>query len=58
MEDLEGFILRPATSIGWSWNEVQVFLALLRKEIMSGKKNLWCLHMDVWGRKPDHTLET
>ncbi|KAL0782438.1 hypothetical protein CaCOL14_000344 [Colletotrichum acutatum] len=49
MIDPEGFILRPATTIGWSWERVQLYLVKFRKEIKSGNMNAWCLYKDVWG---------
>ncbi|RSL45158.1 hypothetical protein CEP54_014390 [Fusarium duplospermum] len=53
-QDFEGLILFMANVLGgWSREEIQVYVAHLRREIRSGKKHGWYWQKVVWARKPD-----
>ena len=51
--DIEGYILFIASTLGWSKEEVQVYVAKLRREIRSLKYRPWYWQKVVWGRKPE-----
>lgn len=40
MENLEGFTLRPLTMKGWKLEEIQVFLADVRKDFKNPKMQM------------------
>ncbi|SPO04373.1 related to methyltransferase [Cephalotrichum gorgonifer] len=50
--DTEGYILYPATALGWSREEVTVFAAHVRRELYSPKTHPWYRQKVVLGRKP------
>ncbi|KAM0420450.1 hypothetical protein ACHAPT_011742 [Fusarium lateritium] len=53
-QDFEGLILFMTNVLGgWSREEIQVYVAHLRREIRSGKKHAWYWQKVVWARKPD-----
>ncbi|CAM1511879.1 Fc.00g093920.m01.CDS01 [Cosmosporella sp. VM-42] len=52
--DFEGLILYMANILeGWSREQIQVYIAHLRREIRSGKKHAWYWQKIVWARKPE-----
>lgn len=51
--DTEGYILFVANTLGWSREEVQVYIAHLRREIRSNKYCPYSRQKVVWGRKPE-----
>lgn len=51
--DTEGYILFLASILGWSREEVQVYIAHLRREIRSNKYYPYSRQKVVWGRKPE-----
>ncbi|KAF4998984.1 hypothetical protein FGRMN_2783 [Fusarium graminum] len=51
--DTEGFVLFMAHALGWSKEEIQVYVAHLRREIRTGKAHAYYRQKVVWGRKPD-----
>lgn len=51
--DIEGYVLFIASELGWSKEEIQVYVANLRREIRSLKYRPWFLEKVVWGRKPE-----
>lgn len=51
--DTEGYILFVANTLGWSREEVQVYIAHLRREIRSNKYRPYSRQKVVWGRKPE-----
>ncbi|KAK0702399.1 S-adenosyl-L-methionine-dependent methyltransferase [Lasiosphaeris hirsuta] len=51
-QDVEGTVLFMATTLGWTRNEVSVFLAHFWKEIRSRKIHAFFRQKVVWGRKP------
>ncbi|RGP81441.1 hypothetical protein FLONG3_586 [Fusarium longipes] len=53
LADPEGFVLFVANTIGWTEQEIQVYLAHARKEIHSGKHHPYFKQRVVWGRKPE-----
>lgn len=52
-EDGEGFILFLANTLGWSREEIQVYLARLRAEVRSNKYCPYYKQKVIWGRKPE-----
>jgi len=51
--DFEGLILFMAQVLGgWTREEVQVYIAHLRREIRSGKKHAWYWQKVAVARKP------
>ena len=51
--DTEGYILFVANLLGWSREEVQVYIAHLRREIRSNRYYPYSRQTVVWGRKPE-----
>lgn len=50
--DIEGYMLYPATGLGWSPQEVTVFAAHFRRELRSPQTHPYYRQKVVWGRKP------
>ncbi|MBE3048385.1 hypothetical protein IMZ48_38955 [Candidatus Bathyarchaeota archaeon] len=50
--DIEGYILFMASTVGWSREEITVYIAHFRREIRSGKFCPYFYQKVVWGRKP------
>ncbi|MBE3046582.1 hypothetical protein IMZ48_29440 [Candidatus Bathyarchaeota archaeon] len=50
--DIEGYVLYPATAIGWRREEVTVYAAQLRRELRSPDIHSYYRWKVVWGRKP------
>ncbi|SPO01700.1 related to methyltransferase [Cephalotrichum gorgonifer] len=50
--DIEGYILYPATAIGWTPEEVTVFAACVRREIRNPDIHSYYRQKVVYGRKP------
>ncbi|KAK7418038.1 hypothetical protein QQX98_004177 [Neonectria punicea] len=50
--DIEGYVLFMANTLEWSKDEIQVYIAHLRREIRSGKHHGYWRQKAVWGRKP------
>lgn len=50
--DIEGYIMYPATSLGWSPEEVTVFAAHYRREVRDPRIHSYYRHNVVWARKP------
>lgn len=38
---------------GWSRDEIQVYIATLRRELRSGEHHAYYRQKVVWGRKPE-----
>lgn len=51
--DIEGYILFIASELGWSKEEVQVYVANVRREVRSLSYRPWYWQKVVWGRKPE-----
>ncbi|KAK0620136.1 S-adenosyl-L-methionine-dependent methyltransferase [Immersiella caudata] len=51
-QDAEGTVLFMATTLGWSREEVGVFLECFRREIREGNTRAFFRQRIVWGRKP------
>ena len=51
-QDAEGYMLFLASTLGWSREEIMVYLAMFRKEVRSGKYRPYYKQKVVWGRKP------
>lgn len=52
-QDTEGFVLFVADMLGWSIEEVQVFIATVRRDIRNRKIHPYFRLKVVWGRKPE-----
>jgi hypothetical protein len=50
--DSEGFILFMAHTLGWSRDEILVYIAHFRREMRSGKHHGYFAQKVVWGQKP------
>ncbi|KAF4963191.1 hypothetical protein FSARC_8769 [Fusarium sarcochroum] len=50
--DTEGFVLFMAHTLGWTKDEIQVYIAHLRREMRAGKSHAYYRQKVVWGRKP------
>ncbi|KAK1768287.1 S-adenosyl-L-methionine-dependent methyltransferase [Phialemonium atrogriseum] len=53
LSDVEGFILFFTNVLGWSRDQVQVYIAHLRRELRSLKHHVYYKQKIVWGRKPE-----
>ncbi|KAF4457102.1 hypothetical protein F53441_890 [Fusarium austroafricanum] len=51
--DSEGFILFIAHTLGWSREEILVYIAQFRREIKAGKQHGYFAQKIVWGQKPE-----
>lgn len=51
--DIEGYILFIANTLGWKREEIQVYIAFLRRDMLSLKFNPYFWQKVVWGRKPE-----
>ncbi len=51
--DIEGYILFMASTVGWTKEEIQVYISHFRRAIASGKFCPYFLQRVVWGQKPD-----
>ncbi|KUI71409.1 Trans-aconitate 2-methyltransferase [Cytospora mali] len=49
---LEALALRPLAHLGWSAEEIQVFLSEVRKEVRENKVNAYAEIIYIWGQKP------
>ena len=52
-EDPEGFVLALANTLGWSREEILVYIAYFRREVRSNKYRPYYWQKAVWGRKPE-----
>ncbi|KAM0228036.1 hypothetical protein ACHAPO_011064 [Fusarium lateritium] len=52
-QDGKGTVLHMATALGWSEDEVTVFISHFNREIRSPKIHAYFKQKAVWGRKPD-----
>ena len=50
--DLEGYILFMASTVGWSREEIQVYISHFRREIRSGQFYPYFTQKVIWGQKP------
>ena len=50
--DIEGYVLFMANALGWGREEIQIYIAHVRKEL-AGKYRPWYMHQVVWARKPE-----
>lgn len=51
--DAEGYLMYMASSLGWSRDEIQVYLTHYRREMRSNKYCPYYRQKVVWGRKPE-----
>ncbi|KAL2681127.1 hypothetical protein Neosp_008731 [[Neocosmospora] mangrovei] len=53
-QDIEGYVLFMANTVeGWSKEEIEVYIRLLRRELHSGKMHPYYLQKVVWAQKPE-----
>ncbi|KAK3356515.1 S-adenosyl-L-methionine-dependent methyltransferase [Lasiosphaeria hispida] len=52
-QDPEGYILFITNTLGWSREQILVYVAQIRKEVRSGKYHPYYKQLVVWGRKPE-----
>lgn len=50
--DVEGYVLFMADVLGWTRDEIQVYLAHLRREVRANKYYVHYRQKVIWGRKP------
>lgn len=54
LEGLEAYSLAPFTRIlGWSTEQVQVFLSQVRSELVNRKNHVYAKFYYVYGQKPE-----
>jgi len=53
LSDVEGFILFFTNVLGWTKEQVQVYIDHLRRELCSLKHHVYYKQKIVWGRKPE-----
>lgn len=51
--DIEGYMLYVANTLGWSREEVQIYITHLRREIRSNKYCPYSRQKVVYGRNPE-----
>ena len=51
-QDAEGTVLFMATTLGWTKEQVHVYLAHYRREIRSKRVHVFFRQKVIWGRKP------
>ena len=52
-QDAEGYVLFLANTLGWTREEITVYLAMFRREVKSGLYQAYYKQKAVWGRKPE-----
>ncbi len=52
-QDAEGYLLFMADTLGWTREEIMVYLARFRREVRSGLYHAYYKQKVVWGRKPE-----
>jgi len=52
-QDPEGLILFLAFTLGWTREEILVYIAQFKRELRSGKSHAWYWQKVIWGRKPE-----
>jgi len=51
-QDPEGYVLFMTNTLGWSREQILSYIAVLKKEVRSGKCQPYYKQKVVWGRKP------
>ncbi|KAF4339633.1 hypothetical protein FBEOM_6416 [Fusarium beomiforme] len=52
-QDIEGYVLFMANTVeGWTKEEVEVYISMLRRELRQGKMHPYYLQKVVWAQKP------
>jgi hypothetical protein len=51
-KDTEGYIVFMANTLGWTREEILVYISLLRREIRSNNSHAYYKFKAVYGRKP------
>ncbi|KAF9781920.1 hypothetical protein IL306_012767 [Fusarium sp. DS 682] len=53
-QDIEGYVLFMANTVeGWTKEEIEVYISLLRRELRQGKMHPYYLQKVVWAQKPE-----
>lgn len=50
--DTEGYVLFITMTMGWTREQILVYVAQLCREMKSGKRKAYYMQKTVWGRKP------
>jgi len=53
LQDAEGYVLFMANTLGWSKEEIMVYLAMFRREVRNPDYHPYYRQKVVWGRKPE-----
>ena len=51
--DAEGLMMYMASAVGWSREQIMVYVAKLKQELRSGKHHSYYRQKSVWGKKPE-----
>ncbi|KAH7140367.1 S-adenosyl-L-methionine-dependent methyltransferase [Dactylonectria estremocensis] len=52
-QDVEGYVLFMASTVeGWTKEEIEVYISLLRRELRAGKMHPYYVQKAVWAQKP------
>jgi hypothetical protein len=51
--DAEGYLLYMANTLGWTREEIMVYLAIFKREVRSGLYHAYYRQKVVWGRRPE-----
>lgn len=52
-QDIEGYVLFMANTVeGWTKEEVEVYISMLRRELRQGKMHPYYHQKVVWAQKP------
>lgn len=51
--DAEGYIVVLAGMLGWTRDEILVYVSHLRREVRSNKYHAYWPQKIIWGRKPE-----
>ncbi len=52
-KDAEGYVLFMANTLGWTREQIMVYLAVFKQEMRSGLYKAYYRQKVVWGRKPE-----
>ncbi|KAG7286925.1 hypothetical protein NEMBOFW57_006425 [Staphylotrichum longicolle] len=52
-QDAEGYLLFIANTLGWTREQIMVYLAIFKREVRSGLYQPYYRQKVVWGRKPE-----
>ncbi|KAK5991919.1 Methyltransferase [Cladobotryum mycophilum] len=53
--DIEGYVLFMASTIGWTREEIMVYVGMLRRDVKSRNFHAYYWQKVVWGRRPEES---